>query len=79
MEIEITAQIHQEDGSYWAEVLEAPGLFASGDSLEELTQALVEAWVLYHADDSNPVVVDCSAKVVSSPARVDEMKILVPA
>ena len=31
--VELTANIHREDGSYWADVPELPGCFASGDSL----------------------------------------------
>jgi hypothetical protein len=32
--MEYTARIHHEDGTYWAEVLELPGAFASGDSVD---------------------------------------------
>jgi len=41
--MEITARIHSEEGSYWAEVPELPGVFASGDTLDELVDALREA------------------------------------
>lgn len=41
--MELHAIIHEEDGSYWAEVKELPGCFASGHDLEEVKQALVEA------------------------------------
>ena len=40
---EFTAIVHQEDGSYWAEVVELPGCFASGFDLDELKEALVES------------------------------------
>jgi predicted RNase H-like HicB family nuclease len=33
----------EADGSYWAEVKELPGCFASGFSIEELQEALLEA------------------------------------
>ncbi len=33
----------EDDGSYWAEVKELPGCFASGFSMEELQEALLEA------------------------------------
>jgi predicted RNase H-like HicB family nuclease len=33
----------EDDGSYWAEVKELPGCFASGFSIEELQEALLEA------------------------------------
>jgi predicted RNase H-like HicB family nuclease len=50
-QIEIQALVHEEDGSFWAEVPSRPGLFASGETLDELAEALREAWSLYH--DSN--------------------------
>jgi len=38
------AVLHEEtDGSFWAEVKELPGCFASGFSVEELQDALFEA------------------------------------
>ena len=43
MRMELHAVIHEEDGSYWAEVKELPGCFASGQSLDEVKEALVEA------------------------------------
>ncbi len=50
-QIEIQALVHKEEGSFWAEVPSCPGLFASGDTLDELVEALSEAWALYHDDD----------------------------
>ena len=42
--VRFTAAITEEaDGTYWAEVKELPGCFASGHSFEELKDALVEA------------------------------------
>jgi predicted RNase H-like HicB family nuclease len=41
--MEFHAAIHEEDGSYWAEVEELPGCFASGKDLNELEEALIEA------------------------------------
>ncbi len=38
-----TAEVHFEDGSYWAQVRELPGCFASGDTLDELFEGLREA------------------------------------
>jgi predicted RNase H-like HicB family nuclease len=48
--MEYTARIHHEDGSYWAEVPDLPGVFASGDTVDELLDALKEAVVLYLGD-----------------------------
>ena len=45
------ALVHEEDdGSYWAEIKELPGCFASGFSLEELREALFEAIQLWLPD-----------------------------
>jgi predicted RNase H-like HicB family nuclease len=43
--------MHAEDGTFWAEIPSRPGLFASGETREELAEALREAWTLYHDDD----------------------------
>ncbi len=45
--MELTANIHVEDGSYWADVPELPGCFASGDTLDELFDSLQEGIQLY--------------------------------
>ena len=45
---EFTLHVHaEEDGTLWAEVLEMPGCFVSGTSLDEIRNALVEAIGLY--------------------------------
>jgi predicted RNase H-like HicB family nuclease len=49
--MELTAHIHFEGGSYWADVPELPGCFASGDTLDELFESLQEGVVLYLADE----------------------------
>lgn len=41
--------VHHEDGSYWAEVRELPGCFASGDTVAELIASIEEAVALYLA------------------------------
>ena len=41
--------VHHEDGSYWAEVRELPGCFASGDTVAELIESVEEAVALYLA------------------------------
>ena len=43
--------VHHEDGSYWAEVRELPGCFASGDSAAELIESVEEAVALYLAPE----------------------------
>ena len=66
--MELHAVIHEEDGSYWAEVRELPGCFASGHDLEEVKEGLIEAITLVLGEQhatSEPVAV-----------RVDELKLV---
>jgi predicted RNase H-like HicB family nuclease len=48
--MDLNARVHAESGSYWAEVAELPGCFASGRTLDELTKALEESIRLYLSD-----------------------------
>jgi len=51
MDQSFTAVVHQaEDGTFWAQVEDLPGCFATGDDLRELQEALVEAIVMYLSD-----------------------------
>jgi predicted RNase H-like HicB family nuclease len=63
--MELTVRVHEEDGSYWAEVVELPGCFASGETLDELRVALGEAIKLHRDEplDAKPFL------------RVDELKV----
>ena len=56
--MELTMRIHFEDGSYWAEIPELPGCFASGGSLDELFVSLREGVGLYLADEEAQGQVD---------------------
>ena len=63
--MELTVRVHEEDGAYWAEVVELPGCFASGETLDELRSALDEA-VRLHRDEP----------IGAGPAlRVDELRV----
>jgi predicted RNase H-like HicB family nuclease len=85
-EVEINAHVRHEDGMYWAEVPSHPGLFASGATLDELTEALLEAWCLYTHDVVPQAIKragDARAPASRRPrrapaARVDELKLAVP-
>jgi predicted RNase H-like HicB family nuclease len=56
MSVTYTVAVHQEDDTFWAEVEELPGCFATGRDLAELEEALVEAITLYREDtDAAPV------------------------
>lgn len=50
-DVELTANIHREDGAYWAEVSELPGCFASGETFDELFDSLREGVRLYLEED----------------------------
>ncbi len=49
--MELTACVHIEEDSYWADVPELPGCFASSDTLDELFESLQEGVALYLADE----------------------------
>ena len=87
-QVEIQAQIFCEDGMYWAKVPSHPGLFASGETLDELKEALVEAWFLYTQDVASTHITQSSATPSDSSSeqsrakhvgRVDQLNLLVPA
>jgi predicted RNase H-like HicB family nuclease len=50
--MDYTARIHHEDGTYWAEIPDLPGVLASGDTVDELLEALKEAVALYLGEDT---------------------------
>jgi predicted RNase H-like HicB family nuclease len=74
-EREFQVFVHEEGSSYWAEVAELPGCFASGDDLDELREAVIEAITLYLADEPPG-----STSLTRAPTgRVGEMRVLVSA
>lgn len=65
--MELHAAIHEDDdGTFWAEVRELPGCFASGSSWNELMEALIEAVEMCLPEDAS------SARL----ARVEEMRLV---
>lgn len=50
----MTVTIRLEDGAYWATVAEYPGVFATGDTVEELTESLTEGIGLWLAPEGHP-------------------------
>ena len=44
---EFTVQIHDEYGSYWAQILEMPGCRTEGDTIDELMKNIYEVTELY--------------------------------
>ena len=69
---ELTVTVHHEGDMFWAETPEYPGLFASGSTIEELTEAVAEAWLLYNHEEQP------EAKARPA-ATTRSMSILVPA
>ncbi len=48
--MELTVVVHRERETFWSEISELPGCFASGGTLAELPQALGESIGLYLFD-----------------------------
>ncbi len=44
--MELTLEVHQEQDAYWATIAELPGVFAAGDTFEELLESVREAVAL---------------------------------
>lgn len=57
MSVTCTVHVHHEDGGYWAEVEEYPGVFAAGDSLDELWESLYEGIGLVLSTSTSTVTV----------------------
>lgn len=56
--------VHHEGGSFWAEVEELPGCFASGETEDELWTALQEAVSVYLSTPEAHVEVEVSGRIV---------------
>lgn len=73
---------HEDDGSLWAEVLDLPGCFASGGTLDELWEGLEESISLYLADNPEAGKIrhtEKDDKPPRKPMQVDEMRVKIPA
>lgn len=81
--VEYIVRVHQEEdaGPMWAEVLDLPGCFASGDSLDELREAVEEAISLYvAADDPDAGAIRAmEPKEPQKRMQVEEMRVQIPA
>jgi predicted RNase H-like HicB family nuclease len=53
---EITVQVHHEAGAYWATVDELPGVFAAGDTEDEVFESLAEGIRLYLSEQGGTTV-----------------------
>jgi len=72
--VELTLRVREEDGMYWAEAVSHPGLFASGETIDQLVEAIGEARALYSHDDGDGAV--SSPSVVHPQPR--SLQVLVP-
>jgi predicted RNase H-like HicB family nuclease len=61
-----TVTIHNENGSFWAEVKGLPGCFAAGDTPEDLGEAVAEAIGMYLS--SEPTYTAAEVKVLTEAA-----------
>ncbi len=48
--MEITVEVHREDGNYWSQVEQYPGCFSIGRTLSDLHVCLEECLALYLDD-----------------------------
>lgn len=67
---EITIEVRHEDGSYWATVREFPGVFASGDTEDELLDSVREG-LRVQLEDGDRVVGDLE---LQDPASADAVR-----
>jgi predicted RNase H-like HicB family nuclease len=66
-----TADLQLEGGSYWAQVRELPGCFASGCTLDEPFEALREAIDLCQGGDDPAENLRIASAVLSSASEAD--------
>ena len=62
--------VHKEDGSFWAEILEMPGCFVSGESIDEIREALAEAMGLYLSSEN--VSIEVHSVELRGPIEVED-------
>lgn len=70
-------EVHYEDGSYWAEVKDLPGCFASGQDEDELNDAIAEAIGIYLSTPGTTVTATRADEVEGS--KIVEQRFLVDA
>lgn len=70
---ELHVKVRQEDGSCWATVDEYPGVFATGDDMEELRESLAEGISLMLAGPGQepPTVILAPLRMESEPSVTD--------
>jgi predicted RNase H-like HicB family nuclease len=63
-------KIREENGSYWAELIDLPGCFASGATPNEFKEAVVEA--IKTAHESKPLHISCPSCGIDDSMRSRE-------
>ena len=63
--------VHLEDGSLWATVKEFPGVFATGDNLDELRESLQEGIALYETTRDQGYLIFADQYEPSQPAEFE--------
>ncbi|HRV59277.1 MAG: type II toxin-antitoxin system HicB family antitoxin [Solirubrobacterales bacterium] len=61
----LTAQIHRENGAYWADIPDLPGVFATGDTLDELFDSLEEGVSSVLESESGSGTVNVNGALIS--------------
>lgn len=64
---ELTVQVRFEDGALWATIDEYPGVFATGDTIEELQDSLAEGLSLVLSEPGGPAATVRLGNLVSQP------------
>jgi predicted RNase H-like HicB family nuclease len=77
VEVTYTVRVHAEEGSLWAQVDELPGVFASGDTVDELEESLAEAIGMVLSSEKSRVEVRLSGRNRISDEAVEEQRFLV--
>lgn len=65
--MELTARTHIEKGGYWADVPELPGCFASEETLDELSESLLEGVALDLIDEQGGPLHGATATLTDQP------------
>lgn len=71
MKRDLNIRIHREDNAFWATVDEFPGVFATGDTLEELHASLSEGIALYLSAPGEPAPDVTISPLVEASTRVE--------
>ena len=77
-EMKLTASVERDsDGSYWAQIKELPGCFASGFTMDELIEGLQDAIRVYLGKEDGSVAETRVDAETPGSIRVDELTVLV--